>query len=293
MKKALQLCSNLNIPHSFLFLVGIALLLSSCAHRQTMDLPSLPVDKTGMYHHDRFIWFELLTDDRDRVEDFYSNLFGWRFVPSPASGNYRTIMNGDTPIGGVIDLKDEAIEPSESRWISTFSVADVDQAADLIEQLGGEVIGEIINAHERGRLAQVKDAEGAEFVIQRSQRGDPPRYQLKAGNPVWIDLFSRDLKGASGFYDSLANFTLHPFDDAENHYYFAVEGKIRAGLVVLEYDDILPNWLPFVGVKNIRATIKAAIENGGRLMAYNDEAAVILDPSEAALGIHLLPAGAR
>ena len=293
MEKPYAMYRKIIFPNSFLFLVGLALLLSSCAHRQTMDLPPLPVDQTGTYHHDRFIWFELLTTDSDGVGDFYSNLFNWRFVPSPASGNYKTIMNGDTPIGGVIDLTDEPIEPNESRWISTFSVADVDQAAELIEKLGGEVIGEITEVNKRGRLAQVKDAEGAEFVIQHSHAGDPPRYQLSAGNPVWIDLFSRDLKGASAFYGALANFTLHPFAQEENHYYFAVEGKIRAGLVLLEYDDILPNWLPFVGVENIRATIKEVIENGGRLMAYSDEAAVILDPSGAALGIHLLPAGVR
>jgi hypothetical protein len=42
-------------------------------------------------------------------------------------------------------------------------------------------------------------------------------------------------------------------------------------------------------VSNLRSAVLKAIRLGGTLLAYDETAAVILDPSGAAIGLHLLP----
>ena len=288
----LSIIRNFSLIKIFLLFWTVTL-LSSCAYHTQNHLPSLPTEVPGSYRTNHFIWFDLLTDDLQTAQTFYSTLFGWTFSQDQRVKDYHTISNGGTPIGGMIDMGDQGLQPNESRWVSTLSVEDVEQSAQLVKRQGGTIIGDPADAGGRGMMALIKDPEGAEVVIQRSLQGDPPRFERKAGNPVWIDLFTRDLNGSSSFYAALAGFDLQQFENQDSHYSFTVDGKFRAGVVVIEWDDIVPNWLPFIGVSNLRATVKTAVALGGTLMAYDEDAAVILDPAGGALGLQLLPKGIK
>ena len=59
----------------------------------------------------------------------------------------------------------------------------------------------------------------------------------------------------------------------------------------LDWDDVKPTWLPFVGVDNLREVVLRAIDSGGTILAHTETAAVILDPGGAAVGLQLLPEG--
>ncbi len=77
----------------------------------------------------RFVWYECLTTDPAGAQAFYAKLVGWN--PQPFEGGpmpYTMMMKGDTPVGGVMQLPDEAKQQgAPSHWLGYVSTPDVDK----------------------------------------------------------------------------------------------------------------------------------------------------------------------
>ena len=65
-------------------------------------------NETGTITPGRFVWHELNTQDPERSEKFYRELFGWTFDSS--HGSYVHIIASGEPVGGVV----KAHSPCES-----------------------------------------------------------------------------------------------------------------------------------------------------------------------------------
>lgn len=61
-----------------------------------------------------------------------------------------------------------------------------------------------------------------------------------------------------------------------------------AGLVRIKGEQVDPVWVPFVGVESLDDAIAKAESLGGRMVARDAHAAVILDPHGGALGLQEL-----
>lgn len=280
-------------------LIGLAVvfllvpLLISCAKKSEITLPGIAAGKGGVYHPGRFIWFELLTEDGETARRFYSELFGWKFTESAQYRDYSTIVHNGKKIGGILDVKGQDLSAQESRWICSISTSNVDEAAKTVTSLGGSVLYGPVDSGSRGRLAQVKDSLGADFILLRSLNGDPGKFDSVPGNPVWVDLFTPNKSASEKFYTNLYGYDVTKPDEGEEHYLFTKNSKVRAGLTPVAWDDLESTWLLFIGVANLRVNVIKAIELGATLIAYNERAAVILDPSGAAIGLHLLAQGGQ
>lgn len=275
----------------FAFLLLNQFLLTSCAVKPESSLPGLTVEEEGLRYPGRFVWFELVTSDRELSEAFYTKLFGWHFAKAEKSTDYMIITNEKREIGGmiVVDGEDDGVE--SSRWLSSLSVKNVDEASSLTKTLGGEVLYGPEESGERGRIALIKDPEGAELVLLFSKNGDPASYDRSAGNPVWIDLFSKSKEKSGAFYRDLVGYQLTEAKTDTSHYYFLVDEKVKGGMVVYPWEDVESNWLPFVGVVDLPQSVSRAIHLGATLLAYAESAAVIQDPGGAAIGLQLLAKG--
>ncbi len=70
--------------------------------------------------------------------------------------------------------------------------------------------------------------------------------------------------------------------------------RIRAGIVPIPRKDVKPNWLPYVAVSDISATVAYVKALGGKVLLEpddtirDDSVAVIADPSGAVLAIQNL-----
>ena len=55
-------------------------------------LPAI-ADKPGFQHPGTFVWFDLITPDRDRVRAYYAELFGWEIAEAEGFSGYDMIIN--------------------------------------------------------------------------------------------------------------------------------------------------------------------------------------------------------
>lgn len=274
-------------------LVVLVPLLFACAQQVAAPLPGIKAGAKGVYHPGRFVWFELLTENGDAGRGFYSELFGWTFSEAPGDNNYSYIVHNGKEIGGMLSVAGNDKSIKESRWICSISVHDVDQAAKEVTRLGGKVLYGPVDSGDRGRLAQVADSQGADFVVLRSLQGDPDRPKLAPGEPVWVDLFTKNKGASESFYKDLLGYSTVQSGKDTDHFYFVLDKKVKAGLAPVEWEDLESTWLPYIGVGNLRKKVLKAIDLGGTLLAHTETAAVVLDPGGAAIGLQLVPEGGK
>jgi predicted enzyme related to lactoylglutathione lyase len=112
-------------------------------------------------------WNELNTRDLAGAREFYGAVFGWGFDEMTNEGGetYTTIMLGERPVGGILDLEARNV-PAEipPHWQLYFAVEDTDATIEAAKQAGGGVMLEPIDIP-FGRFAILTDPHGASFAV--------------------------------------------------------------------------------------------------------------------------------
>jgi len=112
-----------------------------------------------------FVWDELGTTDADGAQRFYEEVFGWTANDmGPDYGGYRVFNRGEAGIAGLMTLPDESIPP---HWQPYVAVEDPDATATRATELGGSVLAEPMDVPNVGRIAILRDPQGATFGIIR------------------------------------------------------------------------------------------------------------------------------
>ena len=111
-------------------------------------------------------WADLSTPDRDRIEPFYTGLFGWTFGKEdedPAHA-YWHIRNGHDFIGGIppASRRDPRTPP---HWLAYFLVHDCDASAASATALGARTWLPPTTFEDVGRMAVIADPQGAMFAL--------------------------------------------------------------------------------------------------------------------------------
>ena len=110
-----------------------------------------------------FVWDELGTTDVDGAQRFYEEVFGWTTKDmGPDFGGYRIFEVGDTGIAGVMTLQDASIPP---HWQPYVAVGDTDATTAKAKELGGSALMEPMDVPTIGRIAVLRDPQGAVFGI--------------------------------------------------------------------------------------------------------------------------------
>ena len=113
----------------------------------------------------RVVHFEIPFDDGERAQDFYREAFGWQLQSIPGMG-YTMVNSGPSgdngPTepgfinGGMMSREDS---PSASP-ILVVDVASIDDALNLIGELGGKTLRGKEPVGDMGFAAYVNDPEG-------------------------------------------------------------------------------------------------------------------------------------
>ncbi|BHH82266.1 VOC family protein [Desulforhopalus sp. 52FAK] len=268
-------------------------LLGGCITSQT-KVPQISQDAEGPQLTGKFVWYDVFTDDLSGTATFYSELFGWSFQDLPASKTQvQTIVQDGVPIGNAIAVGKRQNKNSGSQWLSYMSVPDVDEAVQVVEDDHGTIHTAAKQLPDRGRVAVVRDPQGALFALLHSSTGDPKDEDLKYSAWLGSELWTTDMEKARIFYTNIAGYEekLVPLTCGDTYHFLMRDEEPRAGIAQIPWDDVDPIWIPYVGVESVATITSKAIELGATLIMEPDtafpenEVAILADPSGAIFGI--------
>ncbi len=111
----------------------------------------------------RVVHFELPADDLQRAASFYEEVFGWTTSDmGPEYGGYRIFNRGETGIAGLMTLADDS---TPAHWQPYVAVDDPDRTTAKATELGGSALTEPMDVPNVGRIAVLRDPQGAAFGV--------------------------------------------------------------------------------------------------------------------------------
>lgn len=137
----------------------------------------------GLDELGRVGWHELLAEDRNRIFDFYGDLFGWQKAASETETAhlYQLFSAGGQTIGGML-TKLPSVQ--QSCWLYYFNVDDIDETARHVNAAGGRVLQGPIELSDNCWIARCVDPQGALFALQGA-RGRRDARHLSDSEVTW------------------------------------------------------------------------------------------------------------
>lgn len=115
------------------------------------------------------VHFEMAAEDRKRMADFYTKVFGWKAeMLGPDMGNYVVVRTSETDekghpktlgnIGGGFYQKME--DPDMNHPSVIIAVEDLNDSISKVKKSGGKILGDPADIPGIGRYVSFKDTEG-------------------------------------------------------------------------------------------------------------------------------------
>ena len=246
----------------------------------------------------RFVWYELMTTDPQAAQSFYSDVVGWSTAPfESAEIPYTLWMNGEAPVGGVMELPAEArAHDTPPHWMAYVEVEDVDTTAKKAAKLGGKILVEPQEIPDIGRFAVLQDPQGAAIAIHHSDQQTTPNGDPEVGEFSWHELATTDHEAAFEFYSKLFGWKeTESMDMGEmGTYQMYGQGDRTLGGMFDKSKDMPgpPAWLYYTVVEDIDKTVEKVKEKGGQVLHGPMEVpggsmiAQCLDPQGAMFAVH-------
>lgn len=220
----------------------------------------------------RFVWYELMTADKDAARAFYAELFGWDWHDEDMGeiGIYSMAHTGEAYHGG---LTSPPTPETPNHWAVYVSVPDVDQACGQAAQLGGQVLLPGTDIPNVGRFAVLQDPSGA--VIYPFTGTNPPQPETPdpapAGFFCWNELLTSDTDACAPFYTGIFGWSLesNEMPGFGKYWVFNRGPKMEGGMMPLpepaRQAGVPSHWLPYVAVDDVDGRTEKATSLGAQV----------------------------
>lgn len=141
-----------------------------------------------MSGHGSVWWTELNTHHPEKAKKFYTHLLGvtahtaamadMSRPPKPGEPGYTTFMHDGKPILGCMHLEGEAFKHVPDHWFTYFHTDNVDESVGMVTAGGGGVIRPGFDIPGVGRIAIVKDVNGAVFGLGKPAPMSAPAAEM-------------------------------------------------------------------------------------------------------------------
>ncbi len=223
-----------------------------------------------VHHPGRFAWYELITTDVAGARAFYTDVVGWGAQDASTKDLAYTLFTaGRTPVGGLIELPEEARKMGATpRWMGYVGVDDVDATADQIKRLGGAVYVPPTDSN-IGRISVVADPQTADACAGRGvEAGQLQPTELDApGRVGWHELLAADWEKAFAFYGELFGWQKADAESGPLDAYqlFSAGGQTIGGMFTKRPVEPIPFWLYYFNVSDIDAAAERVKSGGGQV----------------------------
>lgn len=252
------------------------------------------------YEPGEFCWVDLATTDVEGAKDFYNDLLGVEAKDAPGdpeeTGGYGFLMQDGKMVAGIGPVQ---ADEGHSAWASYVKVEDADATAEKVRGAGGTVFfGPVDLPNDSGRVAMLRDPEGAFIGIVQQNRHPGAQIVNEPGTWTWNNLLTRDLEGAKKFYGDVFGWTaIHNEEAPPGILMWQVEGQRwpegMGGLMQITDDlpaDMPPHWQVYFIVESMddaieRATSKGAKVGFGPIDVPIARLATLVDPQGAVVSV--------
>ena len=220
----------------------------------------------------RFCWYELLTTDPDAAPDFYGQIAGWGTAPfgGPGDQPYTMWMNGESALGGIMQLQEEAIaDGAPPHWLVHISTPDLAATAARAKELGGEVLHQM-EVPTVGEFAIIRDPQGAVFSAYQPA-GDTPGHDgpPAIGEFSWNELPTENWEGAWSFYSELFGWEKTDAMDMGEMGTYQMYGRGAhplSGMFNKPVEMPMSAWLFYIRMPDVNAAVEKIRELGGTVL---------------------------
>jgi predicted enzyme related to lactoylglutathione lyase len=222
--------------------------------------------------HGRFVWYELMTTDREAAKAFYAEVVGWGTQDaSMPSMPYTLFTAGKASVTGLMDLPEDARKMgAKPSWIGYVGVNDVDATADRIKHLGGAVHVPPTDIPNISRFSVVADPQMATLALFKWLKPgqEHPAELGMPGRVGWHELLAADWEKAWAFYGELFGWQKADADIGAMGTYqlFSVGGQTIGGMFTKPPTVPVPFWLYYFNIDDIDAAAKRVKAGSGRIL---------------------------
>jgi predicted enzyme related to lactoylglutathione lyase len=120
--------------------------------------------------HGEIAWTELFTGEVGASKRFYSAVFGWNYDSFPTEGYEYTVAKTSegVAVAGMSPVHLGPVNTSQSYWLSTVEVDDVDAVVAMAAEHGAAIIQQPKTMQNIGRFAVLRDPNGAAIGLLQS-----------------------------------------------------------------------------------------------------------------------------
>lgn len=219
-----------------------------------------------------FVWYDLLTTDVNGAKAFYGDVIGWRTQAFEGGGSPYTMWTvGETPLGGVMPLPDEARKAgAPPHWTAYVFADDVDALTEKATALGGTICVPPTDIPTVGRFSAVADPQGAKLSLFTAKGPGMPRAaEGTPGHFAWHELLTDDWEAAFRFYSLLFGWEKGDTLDMGamgTYQLYGRGGRTLGGMMTRPPGyPAPPHWLYYVTVADLDAAIERVKRLDGKL----------------------------
>jgi predicted enzyme related to lactoylglutathione lyase len=248
--------------------------------------------EVSQYDHGRSAWADVGAPDPGAARRFYEEMFGWESQDmGEDTGHYTMFAKHGRPVAALRGTP----EPGPARWMTYFSVDDLDAVVKKVESAGGTVTLPATNVGTAGRRAAFVDTTGAPFAAWQAGDHFGAALRNEPGAFVASELGTTDLGKTKAFYSEVFDWT---YGGREEYPEGIANGRLVGGLLpTSQYERFgrpqgLDHWLASFDSAEVDADVSRAVGMGAIVLCepYTNSKgkryAIIADPQGAPMGIY-------
>jgi predicted enzyme related to lactoylglutathione lyase len=244
-----------------------------------------------------FSWIDLATTDVESAKKFYTELFGFTAIDTPAGDDmvYTMLQLHGKPVAGLSQMSEEQREQGiPPHWLSYVTVEDVDAKIEKVKVLDGKVLMDPFDVMDVGRMALLQDPTGAVLALWQPKEHIGASFKNIPGTLCWNELVTNDTEKAKAFYTQLFDWGSQSSEMIGMIYtsYMIGEESV-AGMykITEEITGVPSHWMPYIAVEDCDQCVAKAQELGAKVLQPATDIpevgrfAVLQDPQGAAIAV--------
>lgn len=237
-------------------------------------------------------WIDLASTDAAGATEFYCDLFGWTATePIENAGGYRMLLHEGRQVAGIAPVWGDT---DGSSWSTYVASADADATCAAAVAGGGEVVMDAMDVLDAGRMAVLRDPDGAQVSVWQPGVHQGYEAHSEPGTPIWSELMTRDIASARLFYQAVFGWTSQEEDFDGVPYTIWKRGDTLVGGAI-EMDegwpeDTHPHWMIYIATADCDRTARRCLELGGTVWHPPDDigpgrCALLEDPAGGSFSV--------